>query len=321
MQKGLHFRFKTPKKKCDTINILITGKTGVGKASIINAIVGNNLAHEGKDLANITREITSYKTTVNDINFEIWDSSGLQDITNKDDVITEKIKRSLKHSCGHLHLLLYCVRMDRDRIEVSELEAIKQLSQVFTPNIWDTAVFSLTFANRVIPPSEMETDEEVAEWFKERIKQFQEVIVRSLVESGVRHDKAREVPVIPTGYHKPTRQMPKPRELYDRPDWFNPFWQSCINHTEETARTPLLASQKHSAKSKTISKQEKELAYKQQELQKREKELEEQLRQLEMERKLSQKEQELEKREKDLETQLGELEIETKLRYFEKTIT
>ena len=205
--------------------------------------------------------------------------------------------------------------MDRDRIEISELETIKQLSQVFTPNIWDTAVFALTFANRVIPPLEMETDEEVAEWFKERIKQFQEVIVRSLAESGVRHDKAKEVPVIPTGYHKPTRQMPKPRELYDRPDWFNPFWQSCINHTEETAQTPLLASQKHCAKSKTISKQEKELTNKQQELEKREKE------QLEMERELSQKEQELKKREKDLETQLGKLEIETKLRCFEKTIT
>ena len=75
--------------------------------------------------------------------------------------------------------------MDRDRIEISELEAIKQLSQVFTPNIWDTAVFAVTFTNRVIPPLEMETDEEVAEWFKERIKQFQEVIVRSLAESGV----------------------------------------------------------------------------------------------------------------------------------------
>ena len=210
--------------------------------------------------------------------------------------------------------------MDRDRVEVSELEAIKQLSQVFTPKIWDTAVFALTFANRVLPPLEMETDEEVTEWFKERIKEFQEVIVRALVENGVPQDKAKQVPIIPTGYHKRTRLMPKPRELYDRPDWFNPFWQSCINHAEESARTPLLASQKHCAKAKTISKQEKELANKQQELEKREKELDEQLRQLEIEKELSQKEQELEKREKDLETQLGELEIETKLRCFEKTI-
>ena len=180
-------------------------------------------------MGGVTRAVTSYKKKVNDINFEIWDSPGLQDITEKDDVITERIKKTLKQNCPHLHLLLFCIRMDRDRVEVSELEAIKQLSQVFTPKIWDTAVFALTFANRALPPPKIDSEEEAAEWFKKRIKEFQEVIVRALVESGVRQDKAREVPVIPTGYHKPTRQIPNPRELYDRPDWFNPFWQSCVN--------------------------------------------------------------------------------------------
>ena len=260
---------------------MLTGKVQVGKSSLINAIIGDICAHEGKDLGGVTREVISYKTTVNDINFEIWDSPGLHDIIEKDKVITERIKQN----CAHLHLLLYCIRMDRDRVEVSEYEAIKQLSQVFTPKIWDTAVFALTFANRVLPPSEMETDEEVAEWFKKRIKEFQEVIVRALVESGVPLDKAKQVPVIPTGYHKPTRQMPNPRELYDRPDWFNPFWQSCANHMEENALIPLLASQKHRVKvvkGKTTSKQAEELGKKQQELEKREKELEEQLRKLEM---------------------------------------
>ena len=175
--------------------------------------------------------------------------------------------------------------MDRDRVEVSELEAIKQLSQVFTPKIWDTAVFALTFANRVLPPSERETDEEVKEWFKKRIKEFQEVIVRALVESGVPQDKAKQVPVIPTGYHKRTRLMPKPRELYDRPDWFNPFWQTCADHMEENALIPLLASQQHRVKvvkGKTSSEQAEEYAQQQQELEKKEKELEEKARQEEL---------------------------------------
>ena len=265
---------------------MLTGKTGVGKSSIINAIIGNNLAPEGKDLYGVTREVKSYKTTVNDVNFEIWDSPGLQDITEKDEVITERIKKTLKQNCPHLHLLLYCIRMDRDRVEVSELEAIKQLSHVFTPKIWDTAVFALTFANRVLPPSEMETDKEVTKWFKKRIEEFQEVIVRALVESGVPKDKAKQVPVIPTGYHKRTRLMPKPRELYDRPDWFNPFWQSCAEHMEENALIPLLASQKHRVKvvkGKTSSEQAEEYVQQQQELEKKEKELKEKARHVELE--------------------------------------
>ena len=42
--------------------------------------------------------------------------------------------------------------MDRDRVELSELKAIKELSQVFTAKVWDTAVFALTFAKRVLLP-------------------------------------------------------------------------------------------------------------------------------------------------------------------------
>ena len=168
--------------------------------------------------------------------------------------------------------------MDRDRVEITELHAIKQLSQMFTTKIWDTAVFALTYANRVLPPSEIETNEKAAEWFKERIKEFQEVIVRTLVESGVLQDKAREVPVVPAGYYKPTRRMSNPRELYDRPDWFNPFWYSCANQMEANALIPLLASQKHRVKfvkGKTTSDKARELAEKRQELKRKEMEWEE----------------------------------------------
>lgn len=101
--------------------------------------------------------------------------------------------------------------MDQDRIEKSELQAIKQLSEVFKPKIWETAVLALTFANHVLHPSEMECDEEIAQWFRERITEYQERIVRALIESGVPQDKLKNVPVIPTGYHKSTKQMPNPR--------------------------------------------------------------------------------------------------------------
>ena len=79
--------------------------------------------------------MTSYETTVNDIKFKIWDSPGLQDITEEDEAITLKIAQTLKEHCHHLHLLLYCIRMDRDRVELSELKAIKELSQVFTAKV------------------------------------------------------------------------------------------------------------------------------------------------------------------------------------------
>ena len=261
--------------------MLLTGKTGVGKSSIINTIIGEKLADEGKSLGGQTRDVTCHEKTVNHVKFKVWDSPGLQDTTEEDGKITERITQTLKQHCSHLHLFLYCIRMDRDRVEISELKAIKLLSQLFSPKIWESAIFALTFANRVVPPPEMETDEEEAQWFTERIQEFQEIIVKALVENGVPEHKAKQVPVIPTGYHKPTKQMPNPRKLYDRPDWFNPFWHSCAKQMEENKIMALLASQKHRVqvvKGKTTSDKARELAEKRQELKRKEMELKEELR-------------------------------------------
>ena len=278
-QKRQHIQFRSVTTESDSINVLLTGKTGVGKSSIINAILGQPLAKEGKALGGVTRDVTCHEAIVNGVRFQIWDSPGLQDITEDDGTITTRIEETLRTNCRHLHLLLYCIRMDRDRVEVSELNAIKQLSKIFTTKIWDTAVFALTYANRVLPPDEMETDEEETKWFKERIKEFKETVIRALVESGVSQVKAKEVTVIPVGYHTPTRRMSNPRELFDRLDWFNPFWNSCANHMEENAVIPLLKSQKHRIKvvsGKTSSEEAMELAGRQQELKKKEKDLEKQ---------------------------------------------
>ena len=266
-------------KTCQSVNILVTGKTGVGKSSLVNAIVGKDVAQEGKNLGGVTRDVSCHEAVVNDVKFEIWDSPGLQDITEEDDTVTKRIQHTLRQKCSHLHLLLYCIRMDRDRIEKSELEAIKLLSEVFKPKIWETAVFALTFANRVLPPSEMECDKEIAQWFTGRIIEFQEMIVRALVESGVRQDNANNIPVIPTGYHKRTKQMPNPRELYDRPDWFNPFWLSCAHQMEENAVVLLMGSQEHRIKVGT-----EELIEKQKELERREEQT--RMQQYELDRRL-----------------------------------
>ena len=277
----MYFRFRSLKCGSESINILLTGKTGVGKSSLINAIIGEILADEGKSLGGQTRDVTCHERIVNHIKFKVWDSPGLQDITEKDGNITERIMQTLRQYCSHLHLFLYCIRMDRDRVEISELQAIKQLSQLFSPKIWDSAIFALTFANRVVPPPEKETDEEEAQWFTERIKEFKEVIVDALVENGVPINKAKQVPVIPTGYHKPTKHMPNPRKLFDRPDWFNPFWHSCARQMEENTIMALLASQRHRVqvvKGKTRSDKAQELAEKRQELKRKEMELKDELR-------------------------------------------
>ncbi len=265
----------------------MTGKTGTGKSSLINAIVGKDVVKEGKDLGGVTRAVTLFTAEIDDVTFNIWYSPGLQDTTEDDGAITGRIKSTLKENCHQLHLLLYCVRMDRDRFEKNEEEAIKHFTDIFKPKIWETSVFALTFANHVLPPSERDTDEDAPKWFKERIGKFQKKIVNALVSAGMDREKALNVQVIPTGYHTANRHMPNPRELLDRNDWFNPFWYTCANSMHEHALMSFMrfAPQRHRLKlhSKKSALEKKQGQDKAHELEKMESDIEQKIKEVRIE--------------------------------------
>lgn len=61
------------------VDILFTGKTGVGKSTLINCLVGNEVAKVGHGLHSETKEVGSYAVDVNSVHFTVWDSPGLQD--------------------------------------------------------------------------------------------------------------------------------------------------------------------------------------------------------------------------------------------------
>ena len=115
--------------------------------------------------------------------------------------------------------------MNRERFEQSEEDAIRHITEAFSPDFWRKSVFALTYANRVLPPAGFESDEEEAKWFQSRIHEFKNVIEGVLVKSGVSSDKAIEF--IPAGYHTASCRMPDAREFYGRGDWIAQFSQAC----------------------------------------------------------------------------------------------
>ncbi len=226
------------------VNILVTGKTGAGKSSLVNAITGNVNADEGKGLKGVTRLVKKYSLQINGVDFNIWDSPGFQDITESDAAIANKITSQLKKECTDIHLLLYCIRMDKDRIESNDQLAIMQLTDCFGPEIWKTSVFALTFANKVTPPPKMDTDERAPIYFEDRLAEYKREFIKILERCHMNAEDAAEIAVIPIGYHTTLRSCPKPYILPDREDWFNPFWITCADRMKETALAPLLLSQR-----------------------------------------------------------------------------
>lgn len=232
----------------NSVHILVTGKTGVGKSSLINGIVGQNVAEEGDKLDRQTVVVQGFtcEKVVSDpekgkaaekVNIIIWDSPGLQDGLDKE---KEYLKDMVSKGCNDSDLVLYCAKMDDSRFREEDVEAIKKLTKGLGQHIWKNAVFVMTFANKVeaMPVrgqklSEDEKKERNKEFFINRLKEYKGKMVGALIAAGITPDVASSVPIVPVGYEED-------QGLPDRDNWLSPLWYVSILRMKERSQPALL---------------------------------------------------------------------------------
>lgn len=112
------------------INILIAGRTGVGKSTLINAVFQGNMAEtgQGKPVTKNTREITKTGMPLS-----IWDTRGLEmsafkeTISDLERLLGERAKESDHRK--HIHIAWICIHEDGRRVEDAEIELSQALSK------------------------------------------------------------------------------------------------------------------------------------------------------------------------------------------------
>lgn len=119
-------------KNLKTLNIIVAGKTGVGKSTLINAIFREKLAETG-----IGKPVTDHmrKLTKKDVPLAIYDTRGFElgrevqaevkkeviDTINKG-LATQDINKAI-------HCIWYCINTASNRVEPEEIEWLKELSK------------------------------------------------------------------------------------------------------------------------------------------------------------------------------------------------
>jgi uncharacterized protein (DUF697 family)/GTP-binding protein EngB required for normal cell division len=128
-------QFEKMKAEFSSANVLIAGKTGVGKSSLINAVFHSDLAKTGCGTP-VTQEITKFSKLGMPIN--IYDTKGLELANYKETLeqLKELIEKLRKEDADeHIHLAWICIDGGSDRFEDGEKKLIELLNQFNIPII------------------------------------------------------------------------------------------------------------------------------------------------------------------------------------------
>ena len=215
------------------LTILIAGRSGTGKHTLIKSLFG------GRDLESeveMEDPLTGSSLALEGISTKImfWSSPGLYDGFFND---RERV-RKMKELMDTLDLFLYAMRMDDTRLRPEDVLTLQQLSGAFGNSLWERCVFVLTFANRVDYLDIHQLPRRSKEHFRSRGKQWEGHIRETLEKKGISNRVVLELPIVPAGHHS------EPRLFADEEPWLRQLVRAIVERVDDDVKAaiPILTS-------------------------------------------------------------------------------
>ncbi|CAI8036370.1 GTPase Era [Geodia barretti] len=223
------------------IEILITGRTGTGKSTLVNALIGKDVAGTGSNLAVTTKHVTGHTVKAGEsTEIVVWDSPGLQDGSGEED----EYLTQMRENCKDIDIIIYCIDVSAGRAQLQGAEvnqmkdlcAIKQLTANFGTNCWEHSIFVLTRANAL--ETSLKVKDNPEKIFQDRLKDWEKRIHAALSKEGVPIEIANQVPVKPAGY-------PKKPHLLGHQYWLSELWFAFMKNAKNPSQPTITRVNQH----------------------------------------------------------------------------
>ena len=210
-----------------SLTILLIGESGVGKATLVNGIIGEELIVRNQSSVQLIS-----KREINGIDVTVIDTAEILD-AEEDEI--EEIKNE---AAKGVDLVLFCIQMTQVRFRRNDIELIWKVREVFPVEIWNNAIFILTYANQL-----RRAGEPYENHFMEKLSQWKDVLLNAVEEHGkAAQEVAQKIPVIPAGYYKDSN-LPYCDEWTNRnkcENWFGKLWYMVLERVQCGKKIALL---------------------------------------------------------------------------------
>ncbi|WP_341328416.1 GTPase [Methylotuvimicrobium sp. KM2] len=183
---------KLKRGKDRRLSFLLTGRTGVGKSSTVNSLIGKDVARVG-DYEATTMSVETYDSELNGIKFTVIDTPGLcDDIEEAEN--DEKYLGMIKSKIRNFDCLWFVTRLDETRVSSDEKRGIKLISEAFGPHVWEHAIIVFTFACKVGADKYEEAFMKRTDLIRKEIARHSEELIASEIPSVAVDNHSHTIP-------------------------------------------------------------------------------------------------------------------------------
>ena len=233
-----------------SIEVLIAGKPGTGKSTLVNGIIGKPVAKVGAALNSKTSKVRAYSLKVNDVSCTIYDTPGLSEHS----IDKSKYISDFQKKCKKIDLFIYCIKMSEVRLLAGgdDCNAMKLITQALGSEIWTNGIIVFTFANEAesLIETKCSASGDIVRLFSSRFQKMRLKVIHLLTtEIEIDGSVAETVEFIPASCKEspllPAINDTLAQNCGNTYHWLSYLWLKAVLRTKSQAQPTLIKLNLH----------------------------------------------------------------------------